>query len=91
MEKDAKYMIVRTLTGINVCSHWIRDDFTVTPIRSSEFLKTFIVNTNFVFYNKTFKIILKLLRKGNKQLTLGRLRLKDPRSRLAPVAEVNAF
>ena len=29
-----KYMIVRTFTGINVCSHWIRDDFTVTPIRN---------------------------------------------------------
>ena len=33
----------------------------------------------------------KLLRKGNEQLTFGRILLKDTRSRLVPEVEVNAF
>ena len=35
--------------------------------------------------------MLKLLKKETKQLTLCRIILKDPRSRLAPEAEVDAF
>ena len=42
--------------------------------------------------NKRFlNDIFKLLRKGYEQLTLGRILVKDPRSRLVPEAEMNAF
>ena len=40
---------------------------------------------------KVFRMTVKLLKKGNKRLTFGMIILKDPWSRLAPEAEVNAF
>ena len=85
IEKDTKYMIVRGLTGITVCPHYSKTSCGIySPvIRSSEFLRLrslHILQVK-VFYN--------ILREWNKQLTLGRIILKDPWSRLAPVSEVS--
>ena len=59
----------------------------IPVISSSKTL--FVSETGYSTISKDFNDVLKLLKKGNKQLTLGRIILKETRSRLAPEVEVN--